>query len=129
MPGFRFGADLRVPGRLLRGVRDRDHDDVGSGHGRAGVEHPETGLRGERAALRGRREADDDVDAGLAQVQRMGMALAAEPDDRDGLAGQRRQVRVRVVVHLRRHRLVASSIDCAPRDITTAPVRTISLIP
>ena len=122
-------GDLRVPGRLLGGVGDRDHDDVGSGHGRARVEHPEAGLLGDRAALRRRRQADDDADARLAQVQRVGVALAAEADDRDGLAGERRRVRVRVVVHLRRHRFVASSIDCAPRDITTVPVRTISLIP
>jgi hypothetical protein len=59
----------------------------------------------------------------------MRVALAPEPDDRDHLARERRGIRVRVVVHPRRHRFVASSIDCEPRDITTVPVRTSSLIP
>ncbi len=95
----------------------------------ARVEHPEAGLLGDRAALRGRRQADDDVDARLVQVEGVGVALAAEPDDRHGLAGEGRRIRVGVVVHLRRHRFVASSIDCAPRDMTTVPVRTNSLIP
>ena len=41
---------------------------------------------GEGAALGARREPDDDVDAAVAQVQRVGVALAAVADDRDGLA-------------------------------------------
>ena len=41
----------------------------------------------------------------------MGVALAAVADDRDRLAGQRGGVRVAVVVHLRCHRLIASSMD------------------
>ena len=57
------------------------------------------------------REPDDDVDARLVQVQGVGVALAAVADDRDGLPGERRRIGVVVVVHRRRHRLIASSMD------------------
>ena len=129
MPGFRFGAISASQAAFwaVSGIAIITTSAAATAAPR--VEHPEAGLLGDRAALRRRRQAHDDVDARLAQVQRVGVALAAEPDDRDGLAGERRRIRVRVVVHPRRHRFVASSIDCAPRDITTVPVRTISLIP
>ena len=93
------------------------------------VGDPQAGLLGEGAALGPWREPDDDVDPALVQVQRVGMALAAIADDRDGLPGQGRGVRIVVVVHLRRHRLIASSMEPEPLAITTAPVRTNSLMP
>ena len=74
-------------------------------------------------------EADDDVDAAVAQVQGVGVALAAVADDRDRLPVEGARIRVGVVVHPRCHSLSASSIEPAPRSITTAPVRTSSLIP
>ena len=76
-----------------------------------------------------RREPDDDVDPGFVEVQGVGVALAAVADDGDRLAGEGRRIRVVVVVHRRRHRLMASSIELEPRAITTAPVRTNSLMP
>ena len=87
------------------------------------------GLLGERPALGPGRQPDDDVDAGLVEVQGMGVALAAVADDRDGLPGQGRRIGVVVVVHRRSHRLIASSMDPEPRAMTTAPVRTNSLMP
>ena len=122
-------ADLRVVDRLLGRVRHEDHHDVGVPHGVGDVADPQPGIGGERPALGARREPDDDVDPALVQVQRMGMPLAAIPDDRDGLPGEGARVRVVVVVHLRRHRLIASSMDPEPLAITTAPVRTNSLMP
>ena len=74
-------------------------------------------------------EPDDDVDARFVQVQGVGVALRPVADDRDGLPGEGRRIGVVVVVHLRRHRFTASSMDAEPRDMTTAPVRTSSLIP
>ena len=127
--GPQVRGDVRVPGGLLGRVRDGDHHDVGPGDCRAGVEHLEAGLLGKRPALRARRQPDDHPDPGLVEVLGVGVPLAPEADDRHRLAGQGRRVRVRVVVHPGRHRLVASSIDWAPRDMTTVPVRTISLIP
>ena len=56
----------------------------------ATVGHPQAGLGGQGAALGRLLEPDDDVDAGVVQVQRVGVALAAVADDGDGLAGQRR---------------------------------------
>ncbi len=103
--------------------------DVGAAHGVGHVRDPQPGLLGDAPALEVGGEPDHDVDPRFAQVQRVRVALAPEPDDRDRLARERRGVRIRVVVHPRRHRFVASSMDCGPRDITTVPVRTISLIP
>ena len=74
-------------------------------------------------------EADDHATAAVAQVQRVGVALAAVADDRDGLPFERREVGIGVVVHPRRHSFNASSMEPAPRSMTIAPVRTSSLIP
>ncbi len=95
----------------------------------ADVHHPQAGLLDQRPALGAGGQPDDDVDAGLVEVQGVGVALAAVADDRDGLPGQGRRIRVVVVVHRRRHRLIASSMDPEPRAMTTAPVRTSSLMP
>src|SRR5439155_22675565 len=75
------------------------------------------------------RQADDDVDAAVAEVLGMGVALRSVADHGHGLALERRRIDVPVVVHARGHFFIASSMDPAPRDITTAPVRTRSLIP
>ena len=127
--GSQVRRDLLVVDRLLGGVGDEDHDHVG-GLDRIGhVGHAQARVGGESPALGARREPDDDVDAGLVQVEGVGVALAAIADDGHGLARQRRRVGVVVVVHLRGHRLIASSMDPEPRAITTAPVRTNSLMP
>ncbi len=67
--------------------------------------------------------------AAVAQVQGVGVALAAVADDRDRLPIEGARIGVGVVVHPRCHSFSASSIEPAPRSITTAPVRTSSLIP
>ena len=48
-------------------------------------------------------QADDDVDAALGQVLGMGVALAAEADDSDGLAVQHTEVAVGIVIFLDGH--------------------------
>ena len=65
----------------------------------------------------------------LVEVQGVGMPLAAVPDDRDRLPGECRRISVIVVVDPRCHRLIASSMDPEPLAMTTAPVRTSSLMP
>ena len=127
--GPQVRGDRRVVDGLLGRVRDQDHDHVGGPNGLVDVHDPQAGIGDELAALRRRREAHDDIDAALVEVERMRVALAAVADDRHGLAGQRGRVRVVVVVHRRRHRLIASSMEPEPRAITTAPVRTNSLMP
>ena len=44
-------------------------------------------------------QADDDVDAGVLEVERVGVALGAVADDGDGLAVEEREVCVVVVDH------------------------------
>ena len=67
--------------------------------------------RGLARALGALAQPDDDVDAGVLEVQGVGVTLRAEADDRDGLAVEEREVRVVVVEHgrgiLRRTRVQA----------------------
>ena len=124
------------PGHLLRSVYEQGGgvpalfavEQDPSGTGRARTLAYARGLR-DRAALGAFGQADDHVQAGVAQVERVGVALAPVADDRDGLSIERRQVGIGVVVHACGHSLSASSMEPAPRSITVAPVRTSSLIP
>ncbi len=127
--GVEVRRDLLVVDRLLGGVGDEEHDHVGGLDGVGDIGDAQAGVRRERPALGARREPDDHVDPRFVEVEGVGMALAAIADDRDGLPGKRRRIRVVVVVHRRRHRLIASSMEPEPRAITTAPVRTNSLMP
>ena len=47
-------------------------------------------------------QADDDLDAGVLEVERVGVTLRAVADDRDGLAVEEMEVRVVVVKHRER---------------------------
>ena len=97
-------GDLVVVDRLLGSVRDEDHDHVGRLDGVGDVADLQARVGRERPALGPGSETDDHVDARLVEVQGVGMALAAIPDDRDGLPGERRRVSVVVVVDPRSHR-------------------------
>ena len=129
LAGAQVRRDLLVVDGLLGRVGDQDHDHVGRLDRVRDVHDLQPGFRGERPALRARSQPDDDVDAGFVEVQGVGVALAAIADDRHGLPGERRRIGVVVVVHLRGHRLIASSMEPEPRAMTTAPVRTSSLMP
>ena len=129
VPGPQVWSDLGVVDRLLAGVRDEDHDHVRRLHGVRHVHHRQACIGGEGPALGPGGEPDDDLHPALVEVQGVGVPLRAVADDRDRLPGQGRRVRIVVVIHGRRHRLIASSMEPEPRAITTAPVRTNSLMP
>ena len=72
----------------------QDHHHVGGFGGFGRGQHGEAGGVGFGAALAVRGQADNDVEAGVAQVQRVRVALAAVADDGDFLAFERVDVSV-----------------------------------
>lgn len=99
MPGFRC-LDLIVVDAALVLIRREDHDEVGPLGGGVDGHHREAGLFGLLDRLRAGLEADDDLDARVAQVHRVRVPLRAVTDDGYLLALDDRQVGVIVVVHL-----------------------------
>ena len=85
LAGPQVRGDVGVVDGLLGRVRHEDHHDVRGLDRVRDVRHAQAGLFRQRTALRPRGEPDDDVHARLMQVQRVGVALAAVADDRDGL--------------------------------------------
>ena len=81
-------------------VGREDDDDVGLGGGIRDALDLEAGLLGLRLRLRVVLEADDDLDARVAEVLRVRVALRAVADDGDLLALDEREVGVLVVVDL-----------------------------
>ena len=80
-------------------VGGEHHDDIGRGRGlgdRPDVEAGGLGLVPRAAALP---EADDDLGAAVAEVEGVGVPLAAVADDGEGAAGKAAAVGVGVVVH------------------------------
>src|SRR6185436_16993569 len=113
-------ADRLLEDRALRLVGQQDHHHVahlgGVGHRR----HLQTILLGGRPRLAALVEADDDILTGVAEVQRVGVALAAVAHDRDLLALEEAEIGVLVVVDLRRHARVFLSLgDCQSANPTT----------
>ena len=101
LAGGHVGSDLIVIEVGLYVIGHEDHDDVRdlSGVGRGeDLEAGSFGL-GDTPAAGG--EADDDIDAGIAEVQGMGVALAAVADDGDCAAGEVIEVSVFFVVTIR----------------------------
>ena len=92
-------GDVGLPDLGLLLVREQDHHDVAAAGGVGDVEDLEAGGLGIGAARRVRAEADDDVDAGVLQVERVGVALRAVAEDRDRLALERLEGRVVLVDH------------------------------
>ena len=93
-------GDLRLPDLALLLVGQQDHDDVAAAGGVGGVEHLEPRGLGLGAAGGVGAQADDDVVAGLLQVERVRVALRAVAEDRDRLALERVGVGVGVVEDL-----------------------------
>src|SRR5450759_1550468 len=128
LAGVHVRLDRGLEHLLLDGVGDQNHDHVGGLDGIGDVRGLETGFLRQGTGLWVGLD-DCGVVARISEILGVGVALAAVPDDDDLLAGQGRGVGICVVVHLRGHRLTASSIDPAPRDMTTAPERTSSFMP
>ena len=111
---------LGVDGALHLVGRE-DDDEVGLRDGVRDAEHAQALGLGLGAGPRPLGETDAHVDPGVAQVQRVGVALAAVADDRDLAALDDGQVGVVVVEHLG-HRVGlslgggggASVVDCMP---------------
>ena len=80
------GLDVVGPDGALVLVGGQDHDHVGLGGSLGHGLDLEALLLGEVDRLGGRTQADDHVDTGIAQVQRVGVALGAVADDCDFLA-------------------------------------------
>ena len=93
------GGDVLLVHVGLTLVVDEDHDDVRRlrrfGHGHDG----EAVLFRHGPGLAALAQADDHVAAGVAQVQRVGVALRAVADDGDLLAVELAQVAVLLIVH------------------------------
>ena len=83
----------------LEFIGDEDVDDVGLLGGVGRAHGLEAVADGEVVVLAARALADDDVDAAIAQVLGLGVALRAVADDRDRLAFEGRHVGVFVVIN------------------------------
>ena len=95
--------DIVGPDGALVLIGSQNHDDVGLGGGfRNGLDF-QTLLLGVLDRLGGRAQADDDVDAGIAQVQRMGVALGTVTDDGNLLAFEDREIAVVLIPDLCSH--------------------------
>src|SRR5450759_1512010 len=92
------GGDLAVVEIGLDVIRDEDHDHIRGFRGLGGGEDLEAGGFGLGDALAAGGEADDDLDAGIAEVEGVGVALAAVADDGDRAAGEVVEISVFFVV-------------------------------
>ena len=103
LPFGQVGGDVLLVHIRLLLVGDQDHDDVGClgrfRHGHDG----QTGLSGLLRGLGAFVKADDDVDARVAQVQRMGVALGAEADNGNLFAVEGVDVTVFLIIDFHCH--------------------------
>ena len=97
LPGAIPSAISASPDLGLLLVGQQDHHDVAAAGGVGDVEHLEPCRLGLGAAGRVGAQPDDDVDARVLQVERVGVALRAVAEDRDGLALELGEVGVLVV--------------------------------
>ena len=78
--------DARVPDLAVELVGDEHHHDVALAGRVGGLEHPQAVALGRGDAAGLGTQADDDRDAGVLEIECVGVALRAVADDRDGLA-------------------------------------------
>ena len=107
-PSTRFGSIGLGVDRALHRVGREHHDQVGLLAGLERRDDPQPLRVGPLAALGALGQADPDVDAGVAQRQRVGVPLAAVAEDRHVAALDHGQVGVVVVVEL-------GHVSCAPQ--------------
>ncbi len=82
----------------LHVIRNQDHHHVGGLGGVGGGEHLQPGRFRLGAALARLRQADDHVEARIAQIQRMSVTLAAIADNGDGFTFEEANIAVLFVV-------------------------------
>ncbi len=86
LPGLQPAGDIVGIDVMVALVGDEHHHDVAPRGGLGDGQHLEARLARLRDAGRVLAQPDDDAHAGVLEVQRVGVALRAEADDRDGLA-------------------------------------------
>ena len=120
-PVDEVGLDRLGVERPLHVVRREDHDQVGLLARLVRGEHAQPLGLGLRPALRALGQPDPDVDAAVAQGQRVGVPLAAVAEDRHVAPLDHRQVGVVVVEHLSHGGLsfsvLGSSTVCEARAV------------
>ena len=87
-------------------IVDENHDDIRLLRGFRNGHHVEAVLDCHGPAFAALAQTHDDIHAGIAQVQRVGMTLRAVADDGDGLAGQLIQVTILFIVHFCHSRIL-----------------------
>ena len=106
-----MGEEQRLPRRQVRldrfrveaalcGVGHEHHDHVRLGAGGRRIHHPQSLCLCLRHAQRGRLQSDPNVDAGVAQVESVGMTLRAEAQHGHLLRGDDGQIGVVFVEHV-----------------------------
>ena len=94
-------GDLIVVEVGLYMIGDEDHDHVGRLGGVGRGEYLQAGGLGLGDALAAGGQADDDIDSGIAEVEGVGVALAAVADDGDCAPGEVIEVSVFFVITIR----------------------------
>ena len=94
------GLDVLLIHRSLLLVVDEDHDHVGDLRGLGGGHDGQAGGLGLRPTLGALVQRDDDVAAGVPEVQRVCVALGAVADDGNLLAAEHVEIAVLRVKHL-----------------------------
>lgn len=101
------GLEVRFDGLgvhlALDVIGDQHHDEVRLLAGLLGADDPQALGLGALTAAAALVQADADVDAGIAQGQRVGVALAAEADHGNAAVLNNGQVGIGVVEHLSWH--------------------------
>ncbi len=92
-------ADLRLPHLAVQLVGEQDHHEVAAAGGLDDRQHLQTLLARLGDGLGVLAQPDHDLDAGVLEVERVGVALGAVADDGDGLAVEELEVCVVVVDH------------------------------
>ena len=95
--------DVFLVDLALLGVRQPDEDHVGLFHGLGGRDDLETGLLGDRDRLAALIEADDHVETGILEVQRVGVALRTEAEHGQRLVCEHAEVGVFVLINFSCH--------------------------
>ncbi len=100
VPVLQVRGDLALVDRGLLGVGEEHHDKVGLRRRRRRREHPQPFALCFRPRRRAFAQPYPHIDTGVAQVERVGMALGAVADDGDGSGADEGLIGVFLVVKL-----------------------------